>query len=46
MRYYFAAAAFGVASTFYVLRPVLDEFEKRRKQTEIQAAVEAIEKAN
>lgn len=43
--YYVVTALFGVASTFYVLRPVLDELEKRNLRAEQQAAVDTLKAA-
>lgn len=42
MTYYFVTALFGVASSFYIFRPILDELEKRGRQAEQDAASQAI----
>lgn len=41
-KYYFFVSAFGVASAFYILKPVIDEIEGKIRKAEQQQAVEAI----
>lgn len=43
--YYVGAIIFGFASATYIVKPVRDELEKRRREKEQQEAIYAIEEA-
>lgn len=44
-RYYLVAAVVGVGIGTYVMQPIREELEKRRRDKEQQAALKAIEEA-
>lgn len=45
LKYYLLVSGFGVASSFYIFRPILDVIEKRNAAAEIESALTTIEKA-
>lgn len=45
LKFYAGVIFFSVASTFYILRPVLDVLEQRTQQAEQQSALSSIEAA-
>lgn len=42
LKWYFAVIVFGVGSTYYIFRPVIDELEKRNINLEQKTALESI----
>lgn len=46
LKFYFLVTAFGVASGVYILRPILDELEKRHQQAEQASALKSLEAAS
>lgn len=45
IKWYISVIFFGVGSTFYIFRPVIDELERRNIKLEQKSAMEAIEAA-
>lgn len=43
--YYIGAAVFGVLSSFYIVKPILNELENRKLQKERETAINTIEEA-